>query len=56
MDDLWPALGALTPSIGVGLLFYFVMRVVIRADRNERSAVARLEQEERPLPPTPGRD
>ncbi|ROS78812.1 hypothetical protein [Cellulomonas sp. PhB143] len=43
MNDIWPALGALVPSVGVGLLFWFAMRAVIRADRNERLAVARLE-------------
>ncbi|SDS16290.1 hypothetical protein SAMN04489860_0939 [Paraoerskovia marina] len=46
MDSLWPALAALVPSIGVGLLFWFAMRAVIRADRNERLAVARMEAEE----------
>ncbi|SEJ39145.1 hypothetical protein [Demequina mangrovi] len=30
----------IVPSIGVGALFWFVMRAVIRADRNERAALA----------------
>lgn len=46
MDSLWAAIAALIPSIGVGILFWFVMRTVIRADRNERLAVARMEAEE----------
>ncbi|WP_084125526.1 hypothetical protein [Demequina sp. NBRC 110054] len=36
------ALGVI-PSIGVGLLFWFVMRTIIRADRNERAAIAEQE-------------
>nr|WP_062203939.1 hypothetical protein [Demequina salsinemoris] len=34
------------PSIGVGLLFWFVMRTIIRADRNERAAIAEQEAAE----------
>lgn len=33
------------PSIGVALLFWFVMRAVIRADRNERASIAQQEAE-----------
>ncbi|MBC7289912.1 MAG: hypothetical protein H5T83_01075 [Actinotalea sp.] len=46
MDGLWQVLAALIPSIGVGLVFWFVMRAVIHADRRERRAIARLEQEQ----------
>lgn len=31
------------PSVGVALLFFFVIRGVIRADRNERAAIAAQE-------------
>ena len=31
----------LVPSIGLGVLFWYVMRTIIRADRNERPAEAR---------------
>ena len=31
-------LGALVPSIAVGLLFWFVIRAIMRADRTERQA------------------
>ena len=34
------------PSLGIGGLFYFVMRGILRGDRNEREAIARLEHEE----------
>jgi hypothetical protein len=38
---------ALTPTIVVGLIFWFVMRAMIRSDRTERAAYARVEAEER---------
>jgi hypothetical protein len=41
------ALGALVPSVGVGLLFWFAVRAMINADRRERAALARLELAER---------
>ncbi|MEK8227644.1 hypothetical protein NKG05_18290 [Oerskovia sp. M15] len=31
------------PSVGVGILFYFAMRAIIRADRTERLALAELD-------------
>jgi hypothetical protein len=46
MDDLWPAVAALIPSLGVGVLFYFAMRAIVRADRNERAALARLDAQQ----------
>lgn len=44
MDTFWQAVSALVPSIGVGVIFYFVMRFVIRADRNERANLAELDR------------
>jgi hypothetical protein len=41
-------LEAFLPSIGVGLIFYIGMRFIVRADRNERKAVAALENEPAP--------
>ncbi|GAA1296630.1 MULTISPECIES: hypothetical protein [Brachybacterium] len=50
MDSgFWFEAGALLPSIGVGLLFWFVMRAVLRADRREREAQRQAEQEYRDL-------
>jgi hypothetical protein len=46
VNDVLPALAALVPSVGVGLLFWFAMRHIVRADRNERAALARLDAEE----------
>ncbi len=59
MDTFLAALAALTPPIGVGLLFYLAIRALMNADRNERAALARLEAEEdaRRTPATaPARD
>ena len=46
MSTFWTSFAALVPSIGVGVLFYFAMRFIIRADRNERANLARLDAEE----------
>lgn len=53
MNDVLPAIGALIPSVGVGLLFWFAMRYIVRADRNERAALARLDAEEEARPASP---
>ena len=48
MDDLWAnALFSLAPTVLVGVLFWIIMRAIIRADRTERNAYARVEAEER---------
>jgi hypothetical protein len=38
---------SVTPTILVGLIFWFAMRAIIRADRSERTAYAKIEAEER---------
>lgn len=40
-----PVLAGIIPSIVVGLIFWWVMRAVVRADRNERLALAEAESE-----------
>jgi hypothetical protein len=45
-DVITASLIALAPSVGVGLLFWFAMRKIFRADRNEREALARLDAED----------
>jgi len=48
MENFWfNALFSVTPTIVVGLIFWLVMRAIIRMDRNERKAYARIEAEER---------
>jgi flagellar biosynthesis/type III secretory pathway M-ring protein FliF/YscJ len=41
-EGLW----ALVPTIAVCLIFWFVMRAILRSDRTEREAQARIEAEE----------
>ncbi|MHB1172803.1 MAG: hypothetical protein ACYCZY_10000 [Lacisediminihabitans sp.] len=48
MENLWNnALFSVAPTILVGLLFWFVMRAILRADRTERKVYAEIEAEER---------
>ena len=35
------------PTIALGLVFWYVIRAIIRADRNERKVYSRMEAEER---------
>ena len=55
MDSYWGAvLWSLLPTVVVSALFFYILRSVIRADRNERREYARIEGEERAklgLPP-----
>lgn len=36
---------AIAPSLGLGVLFYFIMRAFITADRRERAIDAQVRQE-----------
>jgi hypothetical protein len=47
MDDILAGLGALAPTVLVGLVFWLVMFVIIRADKHERRAFSKIEEEER---------
>ncbi|RLP68539.1 hypothetical protein D9V29_13675 [Mycetocola manganoxydans] len=48
MDNYWfNAIFSVVPTLVVGLFFWFVMRSIIRMDRTERKAYARIEAEER---------
>ena len=44
-SGFWFELGALVPSLGVGLLFWFTMRALLSADRKQREEDARVENE-----------
>jgi hypothetical protein len=44
--NIGPALAALLPSIGVGLIFWLVIRALVNADRSERTALARMDAED----------
>ncbi|SMH43841.1 hypothetical protein SAMN06295885_2240 [Rathayibacter oskolensis] len=55
--EIWnQGLWALLPTLSVGLIFWFVMRAVIRSDRNERRAYDRIEAQERAKRGLPPRD
>lgn len=46
--DFWGnALFSLVPTVLFGLVFALVIRSIVRADRNERRAYAKVEAEER---------
>ncbi|MCV2395007.1 hypothetical protein OEB99_11875 [Actinotalea sp. M2MS4P-6] len=47
MNTFWLSVGALIPPIGVGVIFWLVMRWIVRADRQERAAIARIDAAER---------
>ena len=55
VDSFWvAALWAILPTIVVSGLFFWVLRSIVRADRNERREYARIDAEERAargLPP-----
>ncbi len=43
MSDLWPYVAALIPSVGIGFLFYLVVKNMIEGDRKERLAQSQWE-------------
>ena len=46
--DFWGnAIFSLVPTVLFGLVFWFILRSIIRSDRNERAAYAKVEAEER---------
>ena len=47
-QDFWSnAIFSVIPTLLVGLIFWFVMRAIIRSDRTERKVYAQIEAEER---------
>ncbi|SFN71478.1 hypothetical protein [Mycetocola miduiensis] len=55
MDNYWlNALWSIIPTALLGVVFWYIMRAIIRADRHERAAYSELEAAERSrlgLPP-----
>jgi flagellar biosynthesis/type III secretory pathway M-ring protein FliF/YscJ len=48
VEEFWAnAVWSVAPTVLIGLIFWFVMRAIFRADRTERDAYARIEAEER---------
>ena len=60
LENFWAnAIYSLVPTILLGLVFWFVLRSIIRADRTERKVYAEIEAEERKrmgLPPVSSTD
>ncbi len=46
-DPFWATVYSVAPTILVGLIFWFAMRAIVRADRTERKVYSRIEAEER---------
>ena len=47
-EDFWGnAIFSVTPTILLGLIFWFAMRAIIRADRSERTTFSKIDAEER---------
>jgi hypothetical protein len=46
MSEIWPYIAAVIPSIGVGILFYIVIKNMIEGDRRERLAHSQWEAEQ----------
>lgn len=53
MDQLQALVYGLVPSLGIGFLFYKIMRAILEGDRNERLAHSQWEarQDETVKPP-----
>ncbi|WP_336660941.1 hypothetical protein [Leucobacter sp. USHLN153] len=57
MDNWWlNALWSLTPTVLIGLFFWMVLRLILRADRTERRVYSQIEDEERAKAGLPARD
>lgn len=46
MSDLWPYIAALIPSVGIGVLFWIVIKNMLEGDRRERLAHSQWEAEQ----------
>ncbi|WP_053351821.1 MULTISPECIES: hypothetical protein [Leucobacter] len=56
MDNWWlNAVWSLTPTVLIGLFFWMVLRLILRADRTERRVYQQLEDEERAKAGLPSR-
>lgn len=46
MGSIWPIISTLIPSIGIGYLFYVIMKHIFEGDRRERLAHSQWEAEQ----------
>lgn len=57
MDNWWTnAVWSLTPTVLIGLFFWMVMRLILRADRTERRIYREIEEQERQKAGLPARE
>lgn len=57
MDNWWVnALWSIAPTLFIGLFFWLVLRLILRADRTERRIFREIENEERQKAGLPARD
>lgn len=57
LENYWAnAVFSVTPTILVGLIFWLVMRSILRADRTERRVYTEIEAEERAKLGSPAAD
>ncbi len=54
IEQIWPYIAALIPTVGVAFLFYWVVRYMIEADRSERKALAKWNAEHGEAPDVRG--
>ena len=47
MNAFLDIVGSLVPPVFIGLLFWFIMRSILRADSKEREVYSQIEAEER---------
>ena len=48
IEDFWAnAVFSVTPTLIIGLIFWFALRAIMRADRTERRELEKYEAEER---------
>lgn len=48
IENFWAnAIFSVTPTIIMGLIFWFILRAILRADRSERESFQKIENEER---------
>jgi hypothetical protein len=57
IENFWlNALYSVTPTAMMGVLFWFIIRSILRADRSERSTYKKMEREERARRGLPSED
>jgi hypothetical protein len=48
IENFWAnAIFSVTPTIIMGLIFWFILRAILRADRSERESFQKIENQER---------